>query len=372
MSVQRFCERCGAPLLPDASFCEQCGAPRTRSRAADVPRAASPEARWSRSGLVVAGIVAGLALLTAAFVVLSRQGLPVGLPGNATATSGITLTVIPATPPPTLPAILAISPSPLMSPIPQPGSSPAAASPAVSPSPRPPASPTAARPSPSATAELRTILPPPPLGPTVFADPLTASGVFGRGACPTGLIATDFTEEGYRVSVRGPCTEQSTAPFVMAPARGLSISDGEVRVDARAIVGAERASYFLAGRVDAGDGTGYLARFEPTVPFVSLIRWDAAGSGAQPMVREADASILHFVDGWNTVALRFRGSRMWVLLNGTPVIYADDSAYADGGIELGAGRTGELRDTVEATTVFRNLEIRALVEQVSWGTQSGR
>jgi hypothetical protein len=197
----------------------------------------------------------------------------------------------------------------------------------------------------------------------VITDPLTSARVFATGACPLRLDTADFVQGGYQVTIRGKCTESSTTAFVNATSRGVTFTDGEMRVQARVVAGTERTFMALAGRVGAGRSHGYLARFDPVTPRVSLSRWDGAEEATSPAIVEVtDPARLPFVEGWNTLAMRFKGTRIWVLLNETVILSAEDSTYDAGAVEVGAGRHGDLEDDYESAVLYRNLEIRALAD----------
>ena len=63
---------------------------------------------------------------------------------------------------------------------------------------------------------------------------------------------------------------------------------------------------------------------------------------------------------WNRLAIRVRGSEVWLLLNDEPLLYTAAAAVDQGLVQLYVIREGDLDDNVETSVVFRNLAMSAL------------
>lgn len=368
----RFCKQCGAPLAAGQVFCEQCGASAAPITAPPPPAAPGPSAteappRVSTPGpsvppLMVGAVAAVVTLATVLYLgprYLGGSAPLLGAPGTASPTA-VTATPSPIVTPP--PVVAGVTPPAPATPTTAPASptrlSPTATRPTTASSPTPTrVPPTATRPT---TAAPTRIPQPPALGSTVLNDPLTTTGAIRGSSCPLGLTTGEFAAEGYIIKIRGKCRDTQTSAAMNVRSNGLAVVDGEVRVQARVVSGADRGYYYLVGRVGPDRLTGYSASFNPSARRVSLFRWQTGDDTT--LAQESEPTRLPFVDGWNTVALRFKGSSIWVLLNDTPVIRVDDATYDRGAIELGGGRSGNVNDTAESATVFRNLQVRALAD----------
>ena len=216
-----------------------------------------------------------------------------------------------------------------------------------------PPSPALAQARPAQTAPAQP--PPPEPGPVVLEDPLTAPGVLSVGACPNNKAIREATPDGYLIRLSGLCGEASSSVSTGASPRELTLPDGEVRVELRALRGVDRARVWLWLRNSAG--RGYLLQLEPAARRLELVRVNDA-----ERIAVASAGDLAAVDptGWNTLVVRLRGPSFWVLLNGKQVLTATDATFDSGAIALGATRTGPLDDEAEVAVVMRNLRVAGL------------
>jgi hypothetical protein len=171
----------------------------------------------------------------------------------------------------------------------------------------------------------------------------------------------EFTDGALRITIRGQCREGSSVADLTVRAPNATFSDGEISVQARVSEGAERAFYYFGGRV-ASDGSGGYGAYVFPSQGVGIRRWTAPSRPGAALGQETDQSFIPLEDGWNTVALRFQGTRIWLLVNETPVLMVEDDAFGSGGVQLGVGRTGEIGDTATVTVLFRDFRVRSLVD----------
>jgi hypothetical protein len=114
-------------------------------------------------------------------------------------------------------------------------------------------------------------------------------------------------------------------------------------VEARATSGADRVglSLWVRGNFVANAGY-YVVRLEPAAGRASL-HWNAGGGGGT-LAERADLGALLAADGWNSVAVRMQGPKLWVLINDQEVLSAVDGALDEGIVALGVFRSGPLED----------------------------
>jgi hypothetical protein len=203
---------------------------------------------------------------------------------------------------------------------------------------------------------------PPPVGEPVLEDDLVGPGVLPAGRCPTGRAVNEFTGEGFMLKVAGRCRDDSKVASIVTPLiRDLNFPDGEVRLEARAVSGQDRAALILGLRVQREGGPrGYELGVVPAQGIVSLVRFDH-GEITRLAWRDDLASFLDR-DGWNGVAVRARGADFWVLVNDQPVVAATDEGDDNGAIYVGLLRTGDPDDESETAMIVRNLKVSRLAD----------
>jgi hypothetical protein len=201
---------------------------------------------------------------------------------------------------------------------------------------------------------------PPPIGRVVHEEALTAPGVLRPGACPTGRGSGEIVDEGFMLKTHGRCVE--TAPFVsVGPLiTGLTVPDGELRIDFRVANGVERAAVNLGLRFRAsGTPSGYVFTILPGSGRAGILKTLPGQAPAMLAQRSDLAGILHR-DGWNTVAARLLGSSLWLFANDQPALAVDDTAFEVGLALVAVERLGSPDDDQEVTVVFRNLRISSV------------
>lgn len=202
---------------------------------------------------------------------------------------------------------------------------------------------------------------PPPIGGMVLEDALLGPGVAPVGECPTGRASLRFADKGYLAWVSGPCVETLVEANVAAAFGGLTIPDGEVRFDVRPLSGHDRLRLRIGVRVQADPSftAGYAARLTPAEGLAELVK-QTSDRRVTLLAQRADLAGLLPPGTWTTVAVRADGPRLWLLIEGQPVLSAVDMTFETGGVVVILSRTGEARDGAEASVLLRNLRVSGL------------
>jgi hypothetical protein len=202
---------------------------------------------------------------------------------------------------------------------------------------------------------------PPSLGPAILEDPLTAPGVMGpRSVSPTGLGVHEVVGEGRIFKVAGPLREGAQTAGLTHAIAGLTVPDGEFRVEAKVVGGQERTQLVLWFR-DQGPGQdGYLASVDPAHGKAQLLY--KVGNEYRVLAERSDLASLLAPGDWNSLAVRLRGPDLWLLVGETPILSASEPSLGTGRVSIGLNRLGSLADREEAAAVFRNLRVSGLAE----------
>lgn len=198
--------------------------------------------------------------------------------------------------------------------------------------------------------------PPPPLGAVILDDPMTPAGVFHPVTCPTGLTAGDFVPDGYRLLVTGPCTPGSSSASTSWTTQDVIIPDGDLQFEFRMVSGIERAS--VQAYIRVGDGRWYRLAWEPAGGSATLLK--LSGGQLALVTRRTDLARTTTSDAPHTIGIRAQGSRLWAILDGQPVLVANDDTISIGGISLGLERTGSADDRQETSLIAQHLRVTAL------------
>jgi hypothetical protein len=197
--------------------------------------------------------------------------------------------------------------------------------------------------------------PPPNVGEVVYQDTLTAPGIIPMGSCPTGKGHGEVAGEGFLMVVSGKCTAQSRGAGVGPDLPGLTVPDGEIRVELKVTSGFDRSYITLVTRIRTTPRGGYGVSIAPGSGNGVLL-W-LGQDAAPPLARRTDLAGLFHRDEWNTLAVRLAGSSIWLIVNDQPVFMVDDSVVDTGAVSLGIGRSGNLDDDDEVAVVFRNFSV---------------
>lgn len=200
----------------------------------------------------------------------------------------------------------------------------------------------------------------PEVGRVVLEDPLTAPGVVGQSsACPTGKNVREFVGEGTIIKVTGRCTDASTNASLAQRIDGLTLPDGEVRLEMKVVSAQERARFFLDFRAAASlrDGS-YSVRVDPAGGGVQLRR--TVDGQLTVLAERTNLAGIIAPDDWNSLVVRMQGANLWVLLNDQPLLSASDAALSTGSVLIALVRTGDPNDAQEAAVVVRDLRVSAL------------
>ena len=214
---------------------------------------------------------------------------------------------------------------------------------------------------PQTAGALRITGAPPAVGDVVLEDSLTARGVLSAGRCSTGRGLAEFVDEGYILKVTGKCREADGSPSIFPPGiPGLTVPDGEVRLEVKAVSGHDRVSFLFGIRQQPTLTDSYQVAVAPGMGVAVLTRTE---SGQQPVIlaRRSDLAGRLVRDDWNSVAVRLQGQNLWVLLNDELILSAADPAYERGSVYVGLRRLGNPDDEPESAVVIRNLRVSRLV-----------
>jgi Domain of Unknown Function (DUF1080) len=197
----------------------------------------------------------------------------------------------------------------------------------------------------------------PDVGQVLLEDPLTAPGSLTPGRCPTGRNVGQFVGEGFILKVTGKCSENDAVAIAAPPPiKGLTFSDGEVRLDVKAVSGHDRVAFVLGVRGQTPAAGSYQAIVMPGRGAAALT------TGSSDVAGRTGLGGRLAPDGWNSVAVRAHGPNLWVLLNDEPILSTTDPAYQSGSVFIGLRRLGDANDSSESAVVVRNLKVSSLAE----------
>src|SRR4051794_6982460 len=91
--------------------------------------------------------------------------------------------------------------------------------------------------------------PPPPVGMTILEDDLSGPTLIRPSTCPNQRASNDYVGEGLRLKTTGPCRDGEIIAGMLAVIRGLTMLDGEVRIESKAVSGIDRQRIGLDARV---------------------------------------------------------------------------------------------------------------------------
>jgi len=208
---------------------------------------------------------------------------------------------------------------------------------------------------------------------TILEDDLSGPTLIRPSTCPNQRASIDYVGEGLRLKTTGPCRDGEIIAGMLAVIRGLTMLDGEVRIESKAVSGIDRQRIGLDARVQPVRPGGVTSTESiPPAHAVAIEPGRGQGLGGVPGqgTTRRDISDLVSADAWNTIAIRLQGPNVWLLVNDQPILYYSDDSV-DRGIfffdivRLSDGPRdfiADPNDTTEAAAVFRNLRVSALAD----------
>jgi hypothetical protein len=217
---------------------------------------------------------------------------------------------------------------------------------------------------------------PPAVGMTILEDDLSGPTLIQPFACRTGRGGMDYVGEGLRLKLTGVCNEGDIFAAFGPTISGLTMVDGEARVDVKAVSGIEHARFQINAR--SQPSTPGALRSAATVPLSYVVGvepglgWALIGKtpGNYPALERTDLTGVLSTDDWNTVSIRLQGPNVWLMLNDQPVLFFSDDSVDRGGVVLPIVRTkdgpertrNDPNDTSEVAVVLRNLRVSTLAD----------
>ena len=217
---------------------------------------------------------------------------------------------------------------------------------------------------------------PPAVGAIVLEDDLSGPTLIKPSSCRSGRAASDYVGEGLRFKVTGPCNDGEIFAVIGATIRGLSMPDGEVRFEVKAVSGVERVRVGINARLQPF--TQGALNSAATIPGSDAVGFEPGpgrgliGKTPGAITERTDLAGSFAVDDWNTVAIRLQGPSFWLLLNDQAVLFSSDDSFDRGEVNFSILKTGDgpgpersqadPNDTSEVAVVIRNLRVSALAD----------
>jgi len=199
---------------------------------------------------------------------------------------------------------------------------------------------------------------PPDVAGGIFQNSLANADVFAAGRCVTGWARGDVVGEGFRITVSGPCVEGGEAAALAVPGRGIGIADGDLALDLKTAAGTDRVTISVYVRTQPGKLLG--ASINAAAGEAKLFR--TADGNTTVISSRTDVGELAIPTDWNRLAIRLKGSEMWLLLNDDPILHATDVPQDAGGVGIGIRREGSVEDDHEIAVVFRDLNVSTVAD----------
>ena len=230
------------------------------------------------------------------------------------------------------------------------GGSTARAPSVLSPAERPPSSVTSVLPFVPAAGT------PPVPSDVVVEEALDGPSVIPTFDCPTKRGAVITVGEGLMLKANGMCRNGASLSAIQAEAPGMTVPDGEARVEFKVVNGQRVAAIGIAARF-VNSYKSYAFGVAPTraIGFISKVE----NGEDVALAHRSDLRSLIILDEWNSIAVRLFGGELWLLVNDRPALKAQDESISSGGFALIVG--GIVPDgSQETAVVFRNLRISAI------------
>jgi hypothetical protein len=201
---------------------------------------------------------------------------------------------------------------------------------------------------------------PPRLGDVILADALDSSSLVPNSTCPSRRGSVVTVGEGLMLKSTGPCTPSAMPGWAHAALPGLTVPDGELRVEYKVTNGHQQAMVGIAARF-VNEYRTYYFMVVPATGVAAIMK--QASSERSMLTRRTDLRPVTARDGaWQQLAVRLHGHELWLLIDDLPVLRATDDAVDGGQAVLLTDRFGDRNDGQEIAVVFRNLQVSALAD----------
>jgi hypothetical protein len=200
-----------------------------------------------------------------------------------------------------------------------------------------------------------------PLGPLVVQDALTSPGLVAAFHCSSGRGLREFSDEGLVTRLRGRCGTAETGSVGLSTAFvGLTVPDGEIRVESRTLAGADRVSIRVSFRVQVSDNSvsGYRVHIDPSLDAVSIVK--QTPESVVTIARRTGIGSQFGSGQWGAISVRFAGPLIWLFLDDALVLSVADDSFATGEAGISAVRLGNQDDDAEIAIVTRNVRVSGL------------
>jgi len=215
---------------------------------------------------------------------------------------------------------------------------------------------------------------PPAVGMTILEDPLSGPTLIQPFSCRSGRAGFDYVGEGLRLTSTGVCNDGDIVAGVGPIIRGLTMADGEIRLEVKAVSGLEHVRFTINTR-NRPSTPGSLPS-AATLPASYAVAIEPAlgraliGKVGRPMLERDDLARSLSADDWNSVAIRLQGPNFWLLLNDQPVLFFSDDSLDRGDVSFSVLKVSDgpersetdPNDTNEAAVIVRNLRVSALAD----------
>jgi hypothetical protein len=168
---------------------------------------------------------------------------------------------------------------------------------------------------------------PPAIGPVVMEESFAEAGLVRPFDCVTGRGGFHYAGEGLRMRLSGRCHDSHPFAITGPLIRGLSLADGEVRIEVKAVDAVDRVRFAIQARRQPGAGVNrdaLAAGIEPALGRAFIAK--ASGAETGYLAERADLANKLAPDDWNSLAFRLRGPELWLLVNDEPVLYTSEGA----------------------------------------------
>jgi hypothetical protein len=201
----------------------------------------------------------------------------------------------------------------------------------------------------------------PDLADVVLENSLDPPGVRDPFNCTSGRGSRQFGNGGTTIVVNGGCGAADGFPGIGIDPRGLTLADGEVRVEARHLSGGDRMLAHIFIRLN-NDG-GFSAYSAQLSPYRGRAEIGASVKGQyKSLGQRSDLGGMLSPDEWTSFALRAQGPNLWMLVNDKVILSVTDASLDSGTVDVVVSRIGgpNAGDTTEVSAVLRNLRASAL------------